>query len=129
MIVLDASAAAELTLQTEVGGRVARRLRGHGLHAPGHFDVEVVGVIRRAVQRGLLSDRDGLMALDDFRSIRVERWAVNALIVRAYDLRGTHSVADALYVTLAEALDAPLVTCDGRLARSHGHRATIDFVG
>ncbi|HET8931587.1 MAG TPA: type II toxin-antitoxin system VapC family toxin [Acidimicrobiales bacterium] len=129
MIVLDASAAAEMTLQTEVGAEVARRLRGHNLHAPGHFDVEVVGVIRRAVQRGLLSDRDGLIALADFRSIRVERWAVNALIARAYDLRATHSVADAVYVTLAEALDAPLVTCDGRLSRSHGHRVAIEFVG
>lgn len=128
MIVLDASAVAEVILQTEVGARVSRRLRGHKLHAPGHFDIEVVGVLRRAVQRDLLSDRDGLVALGDFRSLRVRRWPVEALTVRAYDLCATHSVADAAYVALAEALDAPLVTCDRRLSRSHGHRAAIDLI-
>ena len=30
------------------------------------------------------------------------------------------------YVALAEALDAPLLTCDARLARSHGHRARVE---
>jgi predicted nucleic acid-binding protein len=35
---------------------------------------------------------------------------------------------DAAYVTLAEALDAPLLTCDGDLARSHGHRTKIELI-
>jgi len=33
-----------------------------------------------------------------------------------------------MYVALAEALDAPLVTADARLARAHGHRARIELV-
>jgi predicted nucleic acid-binding protein len=32
---------------------------------------------------------------------------------------------DGVYVALAEALDAPLLTCDARLKRSHGHQAEI----
>lgn len=125
---LDASAAAELVLHTAIGADVASRLRGHHLHAPGHFDVEVVGVIRRAVQRDLLNDREGLVALDDFRSLRIKRWPTDVLVARAYELRSTHSVADGVYVALAEAFNCPLVTCDGRLTRSHGHRATIHLV-
>ena len=35
------------------------------------------------------------------------------------------SAYDAAYVALAEALDVPLLTCDAKLARSHGHRAKI----
>jgi predicted nucleic acid-binding protein len=35
---------------------------------------------------------------------------------------------NAAYVTLAEALDAPFLTCDGKLARSHGHRAKIELI-
>jgi len=31
-------------------------------------------------------------------------------------------------VALAEVLDAPLITCDGRLSRSGGHRARIRLV-
>ena len=36
---------------------------------------------------------------------------------------------DAVYVALAEALGAPLLTCDERLAAAPGHRARIEIVG
>lgn len=35
---------------------------------------------------------------------------------------------DALYVALAEALDAPLLTADERLAATHGHRAVVETI-
>ena len=40
----------------------------------------------------------------------------------------TRPAYDALYLALAEALDAPLVTTDHRLSRVSGHRADIDVV-
>ncbi|MBL7325874.1 VapC toxin family PIN domain ribonuclease, partial [Escherichia coli] len=40
----------------------------------------------------------------------------------------THTVADGAYVALAEGLGVPLITCDGRLAQSHGHNAEIELV-
>jgi len=36
-------------------------------------------------------------------------------------------VYDAVYVALAELLEAPLVTCDARLARASGHDAQIEL--
>ncbi len=126
MIVLDASAAAELLLDTVVGAAVARRLANESLHAPAHFDIELVGVIRRSVHRGLLTDRDGLIAMADFMALPVLRWPVAPLIEHAYALRSTHTVADAVYLVLAETLGAPMLTCDERLARSHGHGAAVE---
>ena len=35
---------------------------------------------------------------------------------------------DAMYVALAEAIDAPLVTCDGPLANAPGHHARIEVI-
>lgn len=128
MIVLDASAAVELVLATRSGGVVARRLQGETVHTPGHFDVEVVGAIRRAVIRRLISEQEGLVSVADFRALPVRRWATRAFVDRAYQLRNTHAVADAMYVALAEGLAAPLITCDARLAQSHGHHAVIEFV-
>jgi len=32
------------------------------------------------------------------------------------------------YAWAAEALEAPLLTCDAKLAGAHGHRATIELV-
>ncbi len=52
MIVLDA----RRPLMTPAGAAVARRLRGETVHAPAHFDVEVIGAIRQAVVRQLISD-------------------------------------------------------------------------
>jgi len=33
-----------------------------------------------------------------------------------------------MYVALAEALDAPFLTCDAPLAKAPGHRATIELI-
>ncbi len=128
MIVLDASAAVELVLATPSGAAVARRLRGETVHAPAHLDVEVIGAIRRAVMRQLISDHEGLVAVADFLSLPVRRWPTKPFVQRAYQLRTTHIVADGVYVALAEGFDAPLITCDGRLAHSHGHDAEIELL-
>lgn len=129
MIVLDASAAVELVLATRAGAAVGQRLRGETVHAPAHFDVDVIGAIRRAVVRRLISDHEGLVAIADFLSLPVRRWPTKPFVTRAYQLRTTHTVADGAYVALAEGLPAPLVTCDRRLAQSHGHDAEIELVG
>lgn len=116
MIVLDASAAVELMLTTPAGAAVARRLRGETVHAPAHFDVEVIGAIRQAVVRQLISDHEGLVVVVNFLSLPVRRWPLKPFTQRAYQLRSTHTVADGAYVALAEGLGVPLITCDGRLA-------------
>jgi predicted nucleic acid-binding protein len=33
-----------------------------------------------------------------------------------------------MYVALAEALDAPIITCDAPLAKAPGHRARIEAI-
>jgi len=127
VIVLDASAAVELVLATRAGLGVAQRLRGETVHVPGHFDVEVIGALRRAVFRGLISDHEGRLTLAEFEKMPIRRWSTRPFVDRAYQLRNTHTVADAMYVALAEGLTAPVVTCDERLAQSHGHDARIEL--
>ncbi len=79
--------------------------------------------------RQLISDHEGLVAVADFQSLPLRRWPTRRFVQRAYQLRSTHSVADGVYVALAEGLAAPLITCDGRLAQSHGHGAEIELIG
>ena len=50
----------------------------------------------------------------------LRRAQIRPLLVEAWNRRTTLTVADALYVVLAEHLDATLVTADERLARAPG---------
>ena len=129
MIVLDASAAVEYLLGTAAGARVAERIGGREtVHAPHLIDVEIAQVLRRLVRSGeLVVDRaEGLLA--DFSAFRLNRYGHERLLPRVWALRDTLTAYDAAYVALAEALEAPLLTRDARLARSGGHEARVELV-
>ena len=55
------------------------------------------------------------------------RHQTRSLWPRAWELRTNLSAYDALYVALAEQLDAPLVTADARLARAPGLRCVVEL--
>ena len=127
---LDASAAVELVLQTPRAERIAARALHptERLHAPHVIDVEVVQVMRRLVQAKEITVGRADVALSDFEGLAIERHAHRPLIRRVWGLRASLSAYDATYVALAEALAAPMLTCDEKLARAHGHKAKIEVV-
>ena len=130
MIVLDASAAIELLLGTPIGGRVATRIvdPSESLHAPHLLDLEVAQVLRRREAAGALSPRRGREALLDLADLDLNRYAHDVFLPRIWNLRRNVTAYDAAYLTLAEALDAPLLTCDIRLAQAPGHRARVEVM-
>jgi predicted nucleic acid-binding protein len=130
MIVADASAVLELLLGTDAAPRVAARLLdpAETLHAPHLVDVEVAQALRRYALSGDLEPRQGERALADLLDLPLRRHPHTVLLRRTWELRRSISAYDAVYVALAEALGAPLVTRDARLARAHGHRARIEVI-
>ena len=120
MIVLDASALVELLLGSPRGHAVAERIAEPtlALHVPHLADVEVAQALRRFVLDGELDAAQAAAALEDLRSLDVERHGHEPLLTRIWALRQNLTAYDAVYVALAEALEATLLTCDGRLARS-----------
>ena len=120
MIVLDASAALELVLNTPTGRRVAARIADptQSLHAPHLLSVEVTQVLRRYVLAGWMQEEDGAAALGDLVDLGVETYEHEPLLLRAWIWRDTLTAYDGVYVALAEALDSPLLTTDRRLARA-----------
>jgi predicted nucleic acid-binding protein len=130
VIVVDASAVLEVLLRTPVAEAVEARLfeSGETLHAPHLIDVEVTQVLRRYAIAGEIDAGRCDLAVVDLMDFRLSRYAHDVLLPRVWELRNNLTAHDAVYVALAEALDAPLVTRDRRLAAIPGHHARVELV-
>lgn len=128
-MVLDASAVVELLVGSPRGAAVADAVRDAGaedrLHAPDLVDVEVAQVLRRYAAQGAVPEARATAAIDLLGVLPVTRHPARVFLPRIWALRENLTAYDAAYVALAEALRAPLLTCDARLARAPGHRAEV----
>ena len=131
MLVIDASAVLELLMATPDGFAVENHVLASGelLAAPHLIDVEVLHVIRRFHRTSLLTLRRSEQALEDFGDLPITRYGHELLRPDMWRLRDNLTAYDAAYIALAELLDAPLVTCDGKLARSSGHGVRFHLFG
>jgi predicted nucleic acid-binding protein len=75
---------------------------------------------------GEISAQRAREALDDLAAFRLRRWAHDTLALRIWGLRQNLTAYDAAYIALAEALGAPLLTRDRRLASAPGIRARVE---
>jgi predicted nucleic acid-binding protein len=130
VFVVDASAIAELLLQTPAGRRVAAEIRtdASSLHVPALCDVEVAAVLRRALLSGRLDAERAAEAVQDFLDLPLTRHGHTRLLPRILALRANFSAYDATYVALAEALGARLVTADQPLVRALRRHTEVDVV-
>lgn len=65
-----------------------------------------------------LGEQRASEALDDYRDLPITRHGHQSLLSRMLELRANFSAYDATYVSLAEHMNAGLVTADERLARA-----------
>ena len=120
MIVVDASSIVPYLV--EIGDDsdwVADRLREElAFYAPELIDPEALSGLRRLVSQRLISGEAATQAVADLLEARIVRYPHRPFVQRAWELRGQLTPYDALYVALAEAIVATLVTTDRRLARA-----------
>jgi predicted nucleic acid-binding protein len=130
MIVVDASALLEALLRTAAARAVERWLfePGQTLHVPHLLDLEVAQTIRRYAANGELDGERGRAALADLADFPLRRYPHDFLLSRIWDLRNNFTAYDGAYVALAEALDAPLLTRDRRLAAAAARHARVELI-
>lgn len=118
MIVLDASAAIEWLLGGDAVEAIERHLLAAigAVNAPHLLDMEVAHVLRRGVAAGVFTDARARAAVTDLADFPLYRHPHDALLLRVWALRHNMTAYDAVYVALAELLDALLLTRDRRLA-------------
>jgi predicted nucleic acid-binding protein len=115
-LVVDASAMVDLLVRSPLAPSIAERLRGHDLHAPAHFDAEVLSALGRLQRSGDMSARQVSARLGRILDAPIRRHHLAPLLVGAWKIRHNFRLVDALYVELAGLLDAILVTTDATLA-------------
>jgi predicted nucleic acid-binding protein len=128
LIVVDAAAVVDLLIDEGASGAWARsRIAADpSVHAPHLVDLEVAAAVRNRVLRGALTADRGQVALLDLADLPLTRYPATRLLGRIWQLRDAVTAYEAAYVALAEALGAPLLTTDRRLAGSTGHTAVIE---
>jgi predicted nucleic acid-binding protein len=127
LIVVDSSALIHMFLYPRPTRELRKRLESGGrLHAPQLLDPEFLHALRGVVRSGQVSADRASIALDDLVELPVQRHGHEALAERVWALRHNLSAYDAVYVSLAEVLDCPIVTSDSRIARAGGHDATVE---
>ena len=132
MIVLDASAAIDFLLDTApYSTRIGGLLLDHtgDIHAPHLIDAEIGHVLRRHILHRALRPRRAEQAIEFLSDLRIVRYEHLTLLSRALQLRRNLTMYDALYVSLAEALEAPLLTRDAGIARSAERLIEVILVG
>ncbi|MDR0593357.1 MAG: type II toxin-antitoxin system VapC family toxin [Bifidobacteriaceae bacterium] len=116
--VIDASAAVDALVGGQRANQVRRTLADCDLYAPAIIDLEVTSALARLERAGEISPDLARAAIDIWLDGPVTRVAPTDLAAAAFARRAYLRVADAFYVALAQALPAPLITTDQRLARA-----------
>lgn len=114
ILVLDASVVVDLLLHREPGYSFikSRIISADWLAAPHLLDAEVTQFLRRFVLRNELDSLHAEKAIHNLQDLPLERYPHSPLLKRAFNLRNNLTIYDALYVALAEGLNAQLLTRD-----------------
>jgi predicted nucleic acid-binding protein len=127
-LVVDCSIVIRLLANLD-GDDLLRQRLARTVHAPALVDAEVSSVVRGLTittkpNVQITADR-GQQMLTDYAGLRIVRHPMQPLQRRVFQLRHNFTAYDAMYVALAETLDVPLLTDDGKFAATPGHHADI----
>lgn len=120
-LVVDASLIVAALVDSGDDGRWAESLlAGDALAAPHLMPVEAGNILRRAARSGDISADAASLAHNDLLDLRVELFPFHPCAARVWELRENVTSYDGWYIAVAELLEAPLATLDGRLANAPG---------
>lgn len=119
--VVDASVLVAALVDSGAQGEWAEQiLAAADLHAPDIVRAEAANTLRRLESAGVITRPMANGAFDDLLRLDLQLLPFDPFAERIWALRANVTCYDAWYVAAAEALQLPLATLDGRLARSTG---------
>ena len=115
---------------SRMGSIVATQLAAHAyeVHIPHLATIETISALRTLLTRSLITADRARVAIEDLQDFAATRHPHEPYLERAWALRHAVSAYDGLYVAMAEAMVATLVTCDARLARAPIPSVSIELI-
>ena len=108
-------------LDTGEHGAWAEKILEQGdLYAPELLCVESANVLRRLERGKEITEQEAYAAFEELMELKVELYEFDPFSERVWELRHNVTSYDGWYVALAEALNLPLATLDGRLVKAEG---------
>lgn len=115
-LVLDASSVVDILIGSTRSDTIIARISNTDLHAPSHFDAEVLSALGRRFRAGDFDEEQVTAMIKRFCSVPIKRHELAPLLRGAWHRRDNVRLVDAIYVELADRLDLTLLTTDSRLA-------------
>jgi len=117
-------------MRTSAAPAIEARLFGgrQTFHAPELIDIEVTQVLRRYSIAGQLDSERGRTVMSDLMDFPMRRHPHGVLMQRVWELRHNLSAYDAVYLALAESLDAALLTDDQRLVTATRRHSWVQIL-
>lgn len=113
---MDASAMVDYLVDSPIAELVADRIRDSEVNVPAHFDAEVLSALGRLQGAGKLTESEVEERVNLTAQAPFQRHLLSRLLTGAWGLHHNARLFDALYMELANQLDATIVTTDYGMA-------------
>ncbi len=127
MAVLDTSAAITGLVTGKNQALVETIALQHEFQSPYLIEVEYLHVLRRLAYQGDITSPLARRAIEEFTELPITMYAHTPLFERMWQHRKQISAYDAAFLSLAESLEVPLITCDRKLARASDGLIEVDL--
>lgn len=129
-VIIDSSVVLAALIDTGAHGEWAEKiLEQSHLYAPELLRAEATNVLRRLERSQKITEQEADAAFEDLMELDLELHAFEPFSERVWELRHNVTSYDGWYVALAEALNLPLATLDGRLANAEGPKCRFLMPG
>lgn len=124
-LVIDASAMVDYLVDSPLAARVAERIANNEILVPAHFDAEVLSALGRLHRGGELSEAEVEARVALTAQAPFHRHLLPPLLEGAWARHHNVRLVDALYIELANQVDATIITTDSGMSAASGDAEQI----
>ncbi len=125
-LVIDASAMVDYLVDSPLAARVAERIANNEILVPAHFDAEVLSALGRLHRGGELSEAEVETRVALTAQAPFHRHLLAPLLEGAWERHHNVRLVHALYIELANQVDATIITTDSGMSAASAKAEQVE---